>query len=406
MNGILKTALALYFALSLTTGLAQPRLWIETTDGEEGMPLRVTVKTAGLTDMAYFQFSLKWDTAVLQYSGLHSLNSTLGLTEPFNFGTDSTGNGKLMALWFSSTGAGQSLPDSSVLFGVEFTVIGQGGDVSVVCFSDEPIPIAFGDTSGPVTPDLTNGTLEVFDIMAVAADIRHNGCFGEASGEIHLSVSGGSGQFAFNWEDGSAATSVQDLAAGTYAATITDLQTSNSIDTAFAIAEPPELMVIESQVVPDTNGLGTGWASVAPGGGTPPYSYAWDTSPAQADSVATGLHAGNYTVTITDGNGCQLIETIGVATSIQEAPRPAELKVFPNPATDRLAIETALPVSGQWQLSIINEWGLKVFHAGLNGTVESRFEYDVSHLPPGLYFVRIASGTFVSKAQKFIRQDF
>lgn len=406
MNGIQKTALALCFALSLTTGKAQLGLWIETEDGEEGMPLRLTVKTTGFADMAYFQFSLKWDTAVLQYSGLHSMNQTLDLTETSNFGTDSTGNGKLMALWFSSTGTGQSLPDSSVLFGVAFQVAGEEGDMSVVCFSGEPIPIAFGNTDGPVTPDLTNGTLEVFGTMAVAADILHNDCFGEASGGIHLSVSGGSGQFAFSWEDGSAASSLQGLAAGPYSATITDLQTSNSIDTTFAVAEPPELTVMESQIVPDTNGLGVGWASVTPGGGTLPYTYAWSTTPVQTGPVAAGLHAGNYSVTITDGNGCQLVENIGVFTSVREASRAAGLIVYPNPVTDRLVIETTLPVPGPWEVSIFNESGIEVGHHSLGGTIGRVFECDVSHLPPGLYFARILSGTFVSKSQQFIRQDF
>lgn len=406
MNGILKPALTLWFALSLTTGIAQPKLWIEAADGEAGMPLRVTVRTAGFADMTYFQFSLKWDTAVLRYSGLRSLNTTLGLMESFNFGTDSTGNGKLMTLWFSSTGAGQSLPDSSGLFGMEFTVVGEEGNVSVVCFSGEPIPIAFGNTGGPVTPDLTNGTLEVFGTMAVAADILHNDCFGEASGEIHLSVGGGSGQFAFSWEDGSAASSLQDLAAGTYGATITDLQTSNSIDTIFAVTEPPELAILESQIVPDTNGLGVGWASVTPGGGTPPYTYAWNTSPVQMGPVATGLYAGNYTVTITDGNGCQLSETIGVFTSVREASRAAGLIVYPNPVTDRLVIETTLSVPGPWEVRIFNEWGIEVAHHSLGGAIDHVFECDVSHLPPGLYLARIFFGTFISKSQQFIRQDF
>lgn len=35
-----------------------------------------------------------------------------------------------------------------------------------------------------------------------------------------------------------------------------------------------------------------------------PYSYQWNTSPVQTTAVASGLAAGNYSVIITDGNGC------------------------------------------------------------------------------------------------------
>jgi len=48
-----------------------------------------------------------------------------------------------------------------------------------------------------------------------------------------------------------------------------------------------------------------GSASVSnPTGGTPPYSYSWNTIPAQQTQIATNLKAGDYTVTITDSKGC------------------------------------------------------------------------------------------------------
>jgi gliding motility-associated-like protein len=39
-------------------------------------------------------------------------------------------------------------------------------------------------------------------------------------------------------------------------------------------------------------------------GGTAPYSFLWDTTPAQTTATATGLAAGTYEVTVTDANGC------------------------------------------------------------------------------------------------------
>ena len=39
-------------------------------------------------------------------------------------------------------------------------------------------------------------------------------------------------------------------------------------------------------------------------GSSSPYSYSWNTTPAQTSSMATGLAPGNYSCTITDANGC------------------------------------------------------------------------------------------------------
>jgi gliding motility-associated-like protein len=53
-----------------------------------------------------------------------------------------------------------------------------------------------------------------------------------------------------------------------------------------------------------------GTATATPNGGTAPYTYAWNTTPAQATQTATGLAPGQYIVTVTDGTGCTTIDTV------------------------------------------------------------------------------------------------
>ena len=50
----------------------------------------------------------------------------------------------------------------------------------------------------------------------------------------------------------------------------------------------------------DTNGI----AEVHPIGGVAPFTFLWNTTPPQSDSIATGLSVGTYSVTVTDTNGC------------------------------------------------------------------------------------------------------
>lgn len=63
-------------------------------------------------------------------------------------------------------------------------------------------------------------------------------------------------------------------------------------------------------VNPNCNG-GTGSATVTTVGGTPAFTYAWSPSGGNS-SAATGLSAGTYTVSVTDGTGCTATNTVTI----------------------------------------------------------------------------------------------
>jgi gliding motility-associated-like protein len=62
-----------------------------------------------------------------------------------------------------------------------------------------------------------------------------------------------------------------------------------------------------------TNGSIAAYAS----NGTAPYTYTWSTTPVQTGSLAIGVGAGNYSVTMTDINGCNIINSITVSEPLQ-----------------------------------------------------------------------------------------
>ena len=59
----------------------------------------------------------------------------------------------------------------------------------------------------------------------------------------------------------------------------------------------------------------TGTATATPQGGTAPYTAVWNTVPPQNGLTATGLAAGDYTVTVTDDNACVQTATVTVGTN-------------------------------------------------------------------------------------------
>ena len=61
------------------------------------------------------------------------------------------------------------------------------------------------------------------------------------------------------------------------------------------------------------NGFCDGSATANPSGGTGTFTFAWDAAAgSQTTATATGLCAGTYNVTITDGNGCSIVESVTI----------------------------------------------------------------------------------------------
>lgn len=143
-------------------------------------------------------------------------------------------------------------------------------------------------------------------------------CFGSADGTASAVASGGTGPYTFFWSNGQTTPTATGLAAGLYSVVVTD--NFGCTDTAFVtINQPPPITA--SVVVTNMGCMSTtpdGSIGVVPSGGTPGYTYQWNTMPVQTTQLATNLMPGIYTVTITDLNGC----TLEVTDTIIQIPRP------------------------------------------------------------------------------------
>lgn len=134
-------------------------------------------------------------------------------------------------------------------------------------------------------------------------------CNGASDGSINLTTLG-TGPFTILWDDGPATSSRSGLTAGVYGVTVTDATGCSDYKT-ITLTEPP-VLVASAVVTSDfngyaisCNGASDGEATAGGSGGVPPYGYAWDAATGnQATATASGLPAGNYSVTVTDANGC------------------------------------------------------------------------------------------------------
>src|SRR5690606_34675847 len=104
------------------------------------------------------------------------------------------------------------------------------------------------------------------------------------------------------------------LPPGTWTVTVTDANGCTTSESA-TVGEPTELL-LTSTPDPANCGAQDGRATVDPAGGTPPYTYTWNTTPPQTTQTATGLPAGVYSVQVTDANGCTRTISVTVTTPV------------------------------------------------------------------------------------------
>src|SRR5690606_25196983 len=91
---------------------------------------------------------------------------------------------------------------------------------------------------------------------------------------------------------------------GTYQAVVTDA--NGCLSTISVTVSEPDSLAASIQVNNQVScfGLSDAIAEVIVTGGTPSYSYTWNSNPAQYGNIATGLPAGLVAVTVTDAKGC------------------------------------------------------------------------------------------------------
>ncbi len=156
-------------------------------------------------------------------------------------------------------------------------------------------------------------------VTPVTSTVNIN-CYGGAStGMASASTTGGTPPFTYSWNTSpvqSKDTAI-NLAIGTYTVTVTDSSGCTGTATA-TITQPDPLTAATSQIPTLCYGSSDGSGTIQASGGTGPYSYAWSTSPEQDSSIAIGLSAGIYNITISDFNGC-------TATVVDTITQPAQI---------------------------------------------------------------------------------
>ena len=243
---------------------------------------------------------------------------------------------------------------------------------------------------------VVNASAAITQNSAIATSIVQSNvdCFGGSDGSASLNVSGGTPPYTIAWNTGDNTQNINNLSAGTYSVVVTDANgctANNSV----IISEPNELTV--TAVYDSTISATSAVANVT--GGTPPYSYQWNSVPAQFTQTAVSLPNGTYSVVVTDANGCSSVASVVVDQSpisgvgIEEPALSEMINLYPNPTSDVVFVGYEFSSEQNLEINVVNGLGQVVMSTTEANALTGKVRLDVADLANGVYYVVISNGT-------------
>lgn len=181
-------------------------------------------------------------------------------------------------------------------------------------------------------------------------------CAGLCDGTATVGPTGGVEPYTYVWSPppttGQGTPSATGFCAGTVQVTITDAEQC-SIVAEILILEPPPILANATVTDPLCAGVCNGSIVLNTIGGDGNYTYVWSPNPpnGQGTNTITGLCAGTWNVTITDGSGCSATSSHTVVE-----PAPLTLSVVNEPSQCQVCVGTATATAGGGTGLLTIEW--------------------------------------------------
>lgn len=157
------------------------------------------------------------------------------------------------------------------------------------------------------------------------------------NGSINLNVTGGSLPYNYSWSNFFTTQDLNNLSSGTYSVSVYD--DNNCSNTLSITIFNYSLIIFETHS--DTACNNNGHIDLTVTGGTPVYNYLWNTGASQQDLI--NVSAGNYSVTVTDFNGCTNEISIPIISFVLPVPSVSQ--------NGNILSSSAAFISYQWFLN-------------------------------------------------------
>lgn len=189
---------------------------------------------------------------------------------------------------------------------------GAAGDSVVNSLDNGAYVLLVSDTNNCTVS--ANFTIDTAYVLHITTTSTNASCFGSTDGTATVNTLNGTTPFSYLWNPSSQSTPIATgLAATNYTVSVTDSKNCTATVTTI-ITQPTEIVLTFSHTDPLCTGIADGTAGVSATGGTGTYTYDWAyVTGAPDNSTLTGLPAGMYEVTVTDGSNCSVAGNVTLA---------------------------------------------------------------------------------------------
>ncbi|MFZ5553698.1 MAG: choice-of-anchor L domain-containing protein [Bacteroidota bacterium] len=300
-----------------------------------------------------------------------------------------------------------------------------GGDGSVDMTVTSAVPYSILWSDGSTTDDITglsngiytytitdslgcmlSGSVQIntqsANITITNSNVNDDFC-NNNNGDINLTVTSGNPPLTYAWSNGDNTQDIFNLGMGTYTVIITDNLGCSIVDS-FTVNNTAFYFVS------DTTILDASCSSCADGSinitvtGAGGLTYSWSNGATTQD--ISGLLPGCYTVTMTSGGGCQLIETycVGADTSGNDVSEMElnEWNIYPNPSSGNFILSLQQLPAGNVEMEIYSITGQLVYSEQMMQFNLLKKEVNITHLERGVYFLRLTGERFSDKTARIV----
>ncbi|MBN8702010.1 MAG: T9SS type A sorting domain-containing protein [Bacteroidetes bacterium] len=190
--------------------------------------------------------------------------------------------------------------------------------------------VLVSDKNGCVSNLFTESITQPAALTVSLTSSNNVSCKAGTNGLINITTLGGTLQYSYSWSNAATTEDLTSIGAGTYAVLVTDANACTQTFTT-SITEPASALTASASVANVICfGATTGSINLSATGGTAGYAYMWSNSATTED--VSGVAAGSYSVTITDGNACTLVKnyTLTQNTAITASATVSNLTCFGN----------------------------------------------------------------------------
>lgn len=270
-------------------------------------------KVKALVSGGFAPYTYKWNTGatVAQLDGITAGTYTVTVT-------DAASNTAVKSVTINQPALVTADISSSASCSSPFTLtaVGGGGAAPYKYYwttnqTSQTIVVSAGTYCVTLTDQNACGAIKCITVnptpltlSAVATSVT---CPNGQDGSVTANPVGGTAPYTYVWSNGGTTQTINNLAPGTYSVTATDSKGCTATASATVANKTPIVIsIVTTQPTCATDSTGILTASVS--GGTPPYTYVWNTG--ATTQTITGLGAGTYTVTVTDNKGCKSSKSI------------------------------------------------------------------------------------------------